>query len=416
MGRHRPRPPGPVTGADRLISDTVSRTVTLIVIDEEGGLLGELPAFDVSVPFWPETAEIVAAARERFGVDLAVLRILKADAGSAPAGGQVTYLGQLLSPAPTGPFKPTEVDLSPHPLRADYARPGGPAETLAWASRVLDERGRGPVTEAVQQRTWNLSTVWRLSTPTGPYWVKQVPPFFAHEPAVLGWAAGSKRVTPLLAAEDARMLLAHVEGEDLYGAGVEVRRKIADDLHYLQLAAIDSVPHLLADGVPDRRQPQLLGYLTKVIDSYGGTDARLRALADDLPARLARVAACGLPDTLVHGDLHPGNVIGAETRTIIDWGDSFIGQPGFDVLRLTERMAADEADIVIDEWAARWRAEIPGSDPRASVDLLRPVAELRMAGVYVDFLAGIEPDEHPYHAEDVDRCLSRAAELFEGPA
>ncbi|MFC7480061.1 phosphotransferase family protein [Luedemannella flava] len=391
----------------------MSRTVTLIVIDEEGHLLGELPAFDVSVPFWPETSEIQTAARDRFGLDLAVLRLLRADDGADAAGGQVTYLGQLLSPAPAVTFAPAQVDLAPHPLRAAYAHPGGPAETLAWAARALDERGRGPVTGAVQQRTWNLSTVWRLSTPTGPYWLKQVPSFFAHEPAVLTWAAGSKRVTPLLVAEDARMLLAHVEGDDLYGAGVETRRQIADDLHYLQLAAIDSVPHLLADGVPDRRRPQLLAYLTRVVESYGTPDPRLRALVDGLADRLDRVAACGLPDTLVHGDLHPGNVIGGDARTIIDWGDSFIGQPGFDVLRLTDRMAADEAAIVIDEWAARWRAEVPGSDPRTSVELLRPVEALRLAAVYADFLAGIEPDEHPYHADDVGRWLTRAAELFE---
>jgi aminoglycoside phosphotransferase (APT) family kinase protein len=167
----------------------------------------------------------------------------------------------------------------------------------------------------------------------------------------------------------------------------------------------------LAGGVPDRRLSQLAGYLTRVIDAYGGDDPQLRAFADGLPDRLARVAACGLPDTLVHGDLHPGNVIGTEERrTIIDWGDSFIGQPAFDVLRLAGGLDAAEADEVIEEWAALWRAELPGSDPRASVELLRPVEALRLAAVYADFLAGIEPSEHPYHADDVDRWLRTAVE------
>jgi len=35
-------------------------------------------------------------------------------------------------------------------------------------------------------------------------------------------------------------------------------------------------------------------------------DADGRRLGE-LPARLARIERCGLPDTLVHGDLHPGN-------------------------------------------------------------------------------------------------------------
>ena len=276
---------------------------------------------------------------------------------------------------------------------------------------MLDEQGRGPVTAMTQQRTWNLSTLWRLDTATGRYWLKQVPRFFAHEPAVLAWASGSGRVTPLLAAEDARMLLAHVDGEDLYGAPAEVRRRIAADAHYLQLAAIDSVEHLLAAGVPDRRSAQLVGYLTGVVDAYGGGDPTLLALVDGLPDRLARVAACGLPDTLVHGDLHPGNVIGTEDRrTIIDWGDSFIGQPALDVLRLVVGLDPDDAVGVIEVWAALWRAELPGSDPGTSVELLRPVEALRLAAVYADFLACIEPSEHPYHADDVERWLRTAVE------
>lgn len=392
----------------------MSRTVTLIVVNESGELLGELPPFDVVSPWWPETAEIVDTARERHGLDLAVLRLLTATGAAGQGGGQVTYLAQLLSPATAPTLAPADVDLSAHPLRAPYARPGGPAANLAWASKVLEERGRGPVTAATQKRTWNLSTVWRLDTPTGPYWLKHVPDFFAHEPAVLSWAAGSGRATPLLAAEDARMLLAHIDGDDLYHAGVEIRRAIAADAHYLQVAAMDSVAHLLADGVPDRRRPQLVGYLRSVIDEYGGDDARLRALAEGLDERLAQVEACGLPDTLVHGDLHPGNVIGGpERRTIIDWGDSFIGQPAFDVLRLTENMPADEAATVVEEWAARWRAELPGSDPIRSVELLRPVEALRLAAVYADFLASIEPSEHPYHADDPATYLAKAADLYE---
>ena len=325
------------------MSDTVCRTVTLIVINEAGEPLGQLPAFDVTVPFWPETAEIVATARDRFGLDVAVLRLLHAT-GEPPAGGHVTYLAQLLSPADAAALAPTDVDLSPHPLRAPYARPGGPAESLAWATAVLDERGRGPVTAMTQQRTWNLSTLWRLDTATGPVLAQAGAPVLRPRARGAGLGVGQRPGHPAAGGQDARMLLAHVDGEDLYGAPAEVRRKIAADAHYLQLAAIDSVEHLLAAGVPDRRSAQLVGYLTGVVDAYGGDDPALRALVDGLPDRLARVAACGLPDTLVHGDLHPGNVIGTEDRrTIIDWGDSFIGQPALDILRLVVGLDPAEA-------------------------------------------------------------------------
>ncbi|PSK66392.1 hypothetical protein B0E53_01641 [Micromonospora sp. MH33] len=52
---------------------------------------------------------------------------------------------------------------------------------------------------------------------------------------------------------------------------------------------------------------------------------------------------------------------------------------------------------------------MPGSDPERAVQLLGPVAHLRMAAVYAMFLAGIEPSEHPYHLGDVPAYLERAA-------
>ena len=61
--------------------------------------------------------------------------------------------------------------------------------------------------------------------------------------------------------------------------------------------------------------------------------------------------------------------------------------------------------------AQRWRADVPGSDPLRTVELLRPVAALRAAGVYANFLTDIEPAEHPYHADDVPFWLQRAEEL-----
>ncbi|RBI96709.1 aminoglycoside phosphotransferase family protein, partial [Micromonospora provocatoris] len=76
-------------------------------------------------------------------------------------------------------------------------------------------------------------------------------------------------------------------------------------------------------------------------------------MLDGLDHRLRQVGDCGLPDTLVHGDLHPGNVRGDDGhRTVIDWADSFVGHPAFDILRLTEW-----ADLPFDEvcrLAAEW--------------------------------------------------------------
>jgi hypothetical protein len=389
------------------------RTVTLILVDDAGRPLGALPPYPVQLPYWPEAWDIVAGARERYGVDVTVLRIIAAEQ-PVPPGGAVTYLAQT-SQHPDGLLTPATVDLSPHPLRAAFAEPGGPAATVSWARRALEERGLGPVDRAVQQKTWNLSTVWRLDTPTGPVWVKEVPRFFAHEAAAIGWVAGAgfaDAVPRVIAAEGGRMLMHHLPGEDLFGAEPSVREAIGALFHPVQEHAATRVDELLTLGVPDRRAHPLVTGLRDVVARYGQGDPRLQALADGLDERLARVAACGLPDTLVHGDLHPGNVRGApdgrEPLVVIDWGDCTIGHPAFDILRLTGGVDAEPAAALLDSWAARWRAAVPGCDPLTAVELLRPVAALRSAAAYAGFLDHIEPTEHPYHAADVPACLTLA--------
>ncbi|MEU8260397.1 aminoglycoside phosphotransferase family protein [Micromonospora sp. NPDC048999] len=382
--------------------------ITLVLVDDAGAPLGALPPFEVPEPWWQQVGAIVGGVRHHHGVDVAVLRLLAADRPEPP-GGHLTYLGQVTTP-PAVPLEPVSVDLSPHPLRAPWAQPGGPARSLAWAAGELHRLGR-PVTATAQHRTWNLSAIWRLDGEHGSAWLKQVPGFFRHEAAVLRWLATTVPGTApaLLAADDTgRILLDHVPGEDRYAADDAERAAIAADHHVLQLRAVDHADALVAAGVPDLRGPALAAWIRRWLAPH---DVSVVAdLLADLDERLDQVRDCGLPDTLVHGDLHPGNVRGDGRRqAVIDWADSFVGHPAFDILRLTETLAPSAAAPLLDAWAARWRADLPGSDPERAVDLLRPVAPLRLAAVYAMFLAGIEPSEHPYHAADVPACLGRAA-------
>jgi hypothetical protein len=383
--------------------------VTLVLVDPAGELLGALPPFPVDSPWWQEVAEIVARA----GAEVTVLRLLHADR-AAPPGGHVTYLAETRG-RPEG-LIPLGADLVPHALRAPWAEPGGPAATLAWAAGVLDRLGFAGVT-AHQQRTWNLSAIWRMDGPAGPVaWLKQVPGFFAHEPAVLGRVAAiAPTLVPYVLAAGAagRMLLAHVPGDDRYGAGPDLCATVAEAFHPVQAhfaGRFDEPGGSGADGlagVPDKRLDA--DRLAAVAEPYRDDIPGLAALIDGLPARLTAVAACGLPDTLLHGDLHPGNVRtdGTGAPVIIDWGDSAIGHPAFDLLRLIDGLESPEP--VVAAWSRRWRETVPGCDPERAVELLRPVAPVRSAATYAGFLARIEQSEWPYHAGDVPDCLTTAA-------
>jgi aminoglycoside phosphotransferase (APT) family kinase protein len=386
----------------------MGRTVTLVLLDAGGRLLGALPRFDVEVPWWQEVDVVVDGARARHGIGVQVLRLLHADRPQPP-GGQVTYLAQTGDRPPSG-LAPVDVDLSPQPNRAAYAEPGGPAASAAWAVRALAALGT-PGAVAVQQRTWNLSAIWHLDVAGAPVaWLKQVPAFFGHEAAVLGLVAG---VVPALAPRllaagpDGRILLAHAAGEDRYGAGAGFRALIAADIHPVQEHFVGRAGDLLAAGVPDRRD--LGPWLAAAADPYRDRIPGVGGLLDRLPERLDAIAACGMPDTLVHGDLHPGNVrSGGTGRVLMDWGDATVGHPALDILRLTGDLSDADAEPLVAAWVNRWRATVPGCDPERAVELMRPVAALCAAAAYAGFLARIEPSEWPYHAADVPAALTAA--------
>ena len=80
---------------------------------------------------------------------------------------------------------------------------GAPARLLnPWPRERRSRQDRvGP---AVQVKTWNLSSVWRLPTAAGPAWLKVVPPFFGHEDAMLS-RLDPAVVPPLIAADGPRV-------------------------------------------------------------------------------------------------------------------------------------------------------------------------------------------------------------------
>lgn len=392
----------------------MTRTVTLVIVGADGRLVGEVPPFEVPTPWWQDVSDF--AARSGLG-DVQVLRMLAADR-PAPPGGHVTYLAQISEKSDLRGLVPTTAapPADPDPSRPPYAEPGGPTASTTWARTVL-----GNLVTAHQERTWNLSAIWRLDDARGTpvAWLKQVPKFFAHEAETIRLVS---KLAPALvpyvvvAGAEGRILMRHVPGEDAYDGGLQVREHVLAAWHPVQAGFVrfltdDDRRRTIEATIPDGR----LGAerLAKVAAPYLDTIDGLRALVDDLPRRLAAVRECGIPDTVVHGDLHVGNVRadGSGRCTIIDWGDSFLGHPAFDLLRLGDGL--DDPGPLIDQWAYRWKHTVPGSDPYRAVTLLRPVAALREAAVYAAFLDAIEPTEWPYHAADVPASLTRATSMVD---
>src|SRR4051794_4380812 len=280
------------------------RRVTLVLCRSDGTVLGALAPFTVEVPWWQEAGPVVRRAREEYGVEVTMLRLLRG--ANPPAGGPVTYLAEV-GAAPTlsldswaGPA------LGEHPLRLPYARPGGPRADVAWAERVLVERGTPRSAPAEQMRTWNLSSVWRLPPEHGAAWLKVVPPFFAHEGAMLA-RLDRAVVPPLIAADGPRMLLDEVPGEDQWNASLPRLLAMVGLLVGLQ-AQWSTRLHELADlPVPDWRPAAFVPVAADVVtrtaaELDAGARRVLERLVEGLPARFRAVADCGVPESLVHGD------------------------------------------------------------------------------------------------------------------
>lgn len=390
-----------------------TRTARLVLVTGDGGVVGALPPLPVATPWWQDIAPVVSAVRERWGVEATVLRLLAASLPEPP-GGEVTYLAQVdRPPMAAGAW---EGELDEHPLRLPYARPGGPSADLAWAVGRLAERGMAMTAPPIQVRTWNLSSLWRLPSTDGAVWLKVVPPFFAHEGALIAHLAGGS-VPALLAYDGARSLMAEVEGEDLYEATPVQHTAMIDLLVDLQDAQAHRVDELLALGLPDWRADTLAEALAAVVERAApqldaADRASLASLLTGLPARLAGLSECGLPETLVHSDFHPGNFRGVNNDlTLLDWGDSGVGHPLLDQPAFLERLPEDRAAPLRGHWADRWRRRRPGCDPARAACLIAPIAAAQKAIIYQGFLDRIETSEHPYHRAGPADWLARSAAL-----
>jgi hypothetical protein len=399
---------------------TSERAVTLVLVRPDGTIVGALPPFTVVQPHLPEIGDIVARCRALHGIDVTILRLMEI----APAdprgtmGGPAIYVAETES-SPAA-IRTWTAPLPDDPLRARWARPGGPALDLAWADEQLAAAARPRRGPAVQRKTWNLSSIWQLPTANGDVWLKAVPPFFAHEGAVIN-ALAAPTLPPLIAFDDlGRTLMRDVKGVDQYVAPSQRHGPMIDALVALQAGAVGREDELVALRAPDWRARPFAVAAADVVARGGehldASDRRtLDVLVAGLDERFRALAECGIPDTFVHGDFHTGNVRWTDAGPVIfDWGDLGVGNPLFDLPAFDRNLEAEDRPAARARWILRWQEAAPGSDAARAVSLIVPIAALRLAIIYQRFLDGIERTERFYHQDDVPQQLRDAARLANG--
>jgi hypothetical protein len=168
---------------------------------------------------------------------------------------------------------------------------------------------------------------------------------------------------------------------------------------YEQLARLQSIAsgrqqELLAAGCARRPLIEIPGELANVLDDpmlgewLPVDSARAGRIVDWLVDAVAMVEQLGLPDVLVHGDFHPGNVrFVGNSMVIFDWSDAAIAKPFVDVMTWATWLPHDPSarDALWQSFAGVWADVLP---PAAWLEL-RPTLEGIAGAYHVVSYAGI---------------------------
>jgi hypothetical protein len=257
--------------------------------------------------------------------------------------------------------------------RPPWARPGWFAEATGWIEAQLVQRGEA-LTKAVELvRSWSLSCVLKATTAVGVYYFKTVAdlPLFVNESVLVTRLAKlypGAVLTPLVI-DGTRdwMLLPELQETVGWQITLERRQAFLSDFGRLQAAAIADVEALLAAGCLDRRlaglPSQIEALLTSemvlaTLDEEEGQ--QLAARRPQLQSLCQELASYGLPETLVHGDLHGGNVaIRNDSFVYFDWTDACISHPFFDMLPIFFEEDTAVQTQLRDAYLSQWTALVP---------------------------------------------------------
>jgi Phosphotransferase enzyme family len=284
------------------------------------------------------------------------------------------------------------------PERPPWAQPGWLGGVRSWLEREAARLGHAVI--AIEQvKQWSISAVLRVRTDGPDLWFKvSAPlPLFVDEASVTAELAERfpGYVPAPLAVEPEHGWLLFAEFEVVgWGQPVETRCELFRRFAGLQRRSVPLVDDLLAAGCLDRR----LGVLESQLDPLFADPvavarlapeerSELRRRAPELKQACRRLDALGLPATLVHGDLHPGNTARLDGElAYFDWTDACIAHPLIDLHSLQWVDDESARSAMLDAYVAAW----DGAVPAEAVELARIVTPLHHAVSYSTIVRSVE--------------------------
>jgi Phosphotransferase enzyme family len=289
--------------------------------------------------------------------------------------------------------------------RPPWATPGWFEDVLAWVVPELERLGRR-LHGIDQVKHWSISSVLRVRTDGPDLYFKvsaRLPLFVAEEAVTSRLAERFPGYVPAPVAVDADrgwMLLPELGDLLDWEPPLELHQELFRRYAALQRRSVDVTAELLADGCLDRRLNVLETQLDPLLADPEATRrltpdevAELTRRAPELKEACRRLDACGVPNTLVHGDLHPGNVARFDGELVyFDWTDACIAHPFIDLHSLQWEKDETRRAALLEAYLGAWEGAAPPERLREAVSLAAVVTPLHHAVSYRHIVAALEPD------------------------
>lgn len=253
-------------------------------------------------------------------------------------------------------------------VRSPWARRGWYGQAAVWIEKALEQAGHPLTAPLAIVRNWGLSYVMKAHTSGGVFFFKTVAPL----PLFVNEAKTTRELTELFpqhiltpVAMDAGrdwMLIPALEHVVGWNGSINQRSGFLRQFARLQITAVSHLNTLSAASLQDRRiewtSTQIEPLLTHEYCQQALTPEEITDLVNLIPFLqnlCAELAEGPIPQTLVHGDLHGGNV-GVQNGSFIffDWTDACITHPFFDMLDiLFEEDTAVQTELR-DAYLAEW--------------------------------------------------------------
>ena len=182
-------------------------------------------------------------------------------------------------------------------------------------------------------------------------------------------------------------------------SSVKVKKDVYRLLPQIQIKSVEHIDNLLNIGCLDRRLEKLATQIDALFnDKFVLSQLKeaeieqLIKIAPHLKILCSQLAEYKIPQTLVHGDLHLGNVaLYNDNYLLFDWTDSCISHPFFDMFQLFFAENNTSVKDLQDEYLAKWNFYEPKSRLLEAWELAKPLCALHHAVTYQYISNCLEP-------------------------